>query len=82
MKDYTLRGMEGKTTLEQLRASVESFRIAIREVDNIVFTYNRPTRIVYVDEDIASAFDVPTEVHDVPDGIGDSGILVHAESAK
>lgn len=49
MKDYTLRGMEGKTTLEQLRASVESFRIAIRESDNIVFTYNRATRTVYVD---------------------------------
>ena len=57
MKDYTLRGMEGKTTLEQLRASVESFRIAIRESDNIVFTYNRATRTVYVDEDIASAFE-------------------------
>ena len=82
MKDYTLRGMEGKTTLEQLRASVESFRIAIREADNIVFTYNRSTRIVYVDEDIATAFEVPTEVHDVPYGVVDSGILVDAESAK
>ena len=82
MKDYTLRGMEGKTTLEQLRASVESFRIAIRESDNIVFTYNRATRTVYVDEDIASAFEVPTEVHDVPYGVVDSGILVDAESAK
>ena len=82
MKDYTPKGMEGTTTLEQLRTSVEAFRIAIREADNIVFTFNRATQTVYVDEDIAKAFGVPTELHNVPHGVVESGMLVDDESAR
>ena len=82
MKDYTPRGMEGTTTLEQLRTTVEAFRIATREADNIVFTYNRKTQIVYVDEDIAKAFGVETEVKDCPYGVLRDSTIVDKDYAQ
>ena len=67
---------------EELKTSVNAFRIAAREAGNLIFTYNRREQAIYCDAEIARTFGVEMRQTGVPYGIVERGDIVSADTAQ
>ena len=67
---------------EELKTSVNAFRIAAQEAGNLIFTYNRREQTIYCDEEIARMFGVEMVQPGVPYGIVEQGGIVSGDTAQ